>query len=482
MNNPPPDDELSLQQSTIHRIASYVVEARGRRVSGVVRESALKRILDLLCAVGAGASEPGVVAIRATACRYLGSGDIPMWFTGTGSSVVGAAWANSAAASVLDLDDGHRRARGHPGAAVIPVAFAVAAEMGAGLEDLIASIVIGYEVGVSIAAARTTYGTTGTWSSYAVVATAAALRCASCSVVEHALAIAGESAPNSSFMSAPPLSFPTPESSDIKEGIPWSVVTGMLALDLAEGGFTGPRNILDSGLLYRFADVSPLGESLHICNAYYKLYCCCRHVHPPLEATLRLIEQYQLDAKAIEAIDIETYGGALRIANQTCPATLVDVQYSIPYCVALAALAGRESLLPLTIDCLTYEGVSALANKVSLTVDAEIDKQFPARTLARVKIVCGGRRYVSEVTEPRGEAGDSLSWEELKAKYVAATRFHATGAQQEQLLAAVEELRSKADLEPLKACMSTSFENSIARAECLRSSNNMIFGGDNFKD
>ncbi|MEM5439365.1 MmgE/PrpD family protein [Paraburkholderia diazotrophica] len=465
MNHPPHADERSLQQSTVHRVASYVVEARGKRVSGFVRESALKRILDLLCAVGAGAGEPSVVAIRATACKYLGSGDIPMWFTGTGSSVVGAAWANSAAASTLDLDDGHRRARGHPGAAIIPVAFAVAAEIGAGLEELIASIVIGYEVGVTIAAARTTYGTTGTWSSYAVVATAAALRRTPCSVIEHALAIAGESAPNSLFMSAPPLSLPTPESSDIKEGIPWSVVTGMLALDLAEGGFTGPRNILDSGLFYGFADMSPLGESLHICNAYYKLYCCCRHVHPPLEATLRLIEQYQLDAKAIEAIDIETYSGALRIANQTEPASLVDVQYSIPYCVALAALAGRESLLPLTMDCLSYEGVSALANKVSLTVDAEFEKQFPAKTLARVTIVCGGRRYVSQVTEPRGEAGDALSWEELKAKYIAATRLYATGAQQEKLLAAVEELRSKADLEPLKACMTASFENGIARAD-----------------
>ena len=39
-----------------------------------------------------------------------------------------AAFANSAAASALDLDDGHRAAGGHPGAAVIPAVFAVAQE------------------------------------------------------------------------------------------------------------------------------------------------------------------------------------------------------------------------------------------------------------------------------------------------------------------------------------------------------------------
>jgi len=82
--------------------------------------------------------------------------------SGLSSSVIGAAWANSAAASALDLDDGHRLARGHPGAAVIPTAFAVAHETGATLEDIINAIVIGYEVGVTICTARVVYGSTGT--------------------------------------------------------------------------------------------------------------------------------------------------------------------------------------------------------------------------------------------------------------------------------------------------------------------------------
>lgn len=124
-----------------------------------------------------------------------------------------------------------------------------------------------------------------------MVATAPALRGTAADVVEHALAIAGESAPNQLFASAA-AQVPPPEGSDVKEGIPWSVVTGLMALGLAEGGHTGPRNILDSSSHYRFADDLNLGDELHICRTYLKLYACCRHVHAPLDALLALMAEH----------------------------------------------------------------------------------------------------------------------------------------------------------------------------------------------
>ena len=104
------------------------------------------------------------------------AGGSPVWFSGKTSSIVGAAWSNSAAASALDLDDGNRLARGHPGAAVIPTAFSLAAETGASFDDLIKAIVVGYEVGVSVAASRGFYARSGMWSCYGVVAAAGLLR------------------------------------------------------------------------------------------------------------------------------------------------------------------------------------------------------------------------------------------------------------------------------------------------------------------
>ena len=435
----------------VSRIAAYIDAARENPVPEPSRQAAFRCILDLVGAAAAGLSDPGATAVRKTAVSSMGAGCAPIWFSGLASSTIGAAWANSAAASALDLDDGHRLARGHPGAAVIPVAFALAHETGASLEELVNAIVIGYEVGVTIGAARTVYGNTGTWSSYAVVATAAVLRRTPPWLIEHALAIAGESAPNQLFSSAS-AQIPAPEGSDVKEGIPWSVVTGLISLGLAEAGHTGPRNILDSTRHYYFSNDLPLGAMQHIQNSYFKLYACCRHVHAPLDALRQLIDRHTIDVSSITAIDVETYSGALRISNKSRPTHLVDVQYSIPYCLALVALAGSEVLLPLTANALAYEGVTPLAEKVRLSLDPEFDSAFPAKTLARVTIYCADTRFVSDVTTPKGEATDPLSLAELEVKFRAVTGSVSSESEQFELLSAFAALQN-GSLFPLTTCL-----------------------------
>jgi 2-methylcitrate dehydratase PrpD len=443
--------DLDDRTGVVKLIADYIEGARGQRAPEQARQSAFRCIFDLLGAAAAGVDAPGTRAVRTMALATMATGPAPLWFSGRRSSVIGAAWANSAAAAALDLDDGHRLARGHPGAAVIPTAFAVAQETGASLDELISAIVIGYEVGVTVGAARLVYGNTGTWSAYAVVATAAALRRTSVDIIQHALAIAGESAPNQLFASAPAQTS-APEGSDVKEGIAWSVVTGLVALGLAEAGHTGPRNILDSALHYRFPDDLRLGSALHIGQTYFKLYACCRHVHAPLDALRHLIDQHGIDTHGIDAIDVETYSGALRISNQTQPAHLVDIQYSIPYCLALVAVVGPQALLPLTCEALGHDAVTALANKVTLSVDPTIDALFPSQTLARVAVRSGGRRFVSDLTAPEGEATNPLSWEALETKFTAATRMVATATQQGQVLRAINAAHA-GDITALTTCL-----------------------------
>ena len=420
----------------VHEIAAYVEAARQRLAPENELDAASRCILDLLSAAMAGFNERGAAAARTMALSVLVEGGVPVWFDGLSSSVVGAAWANSAASAALDLDDGNRLARGHPGAAVIPTALAVGHETGASWQSILNAIVIGYEVGVSVASARLSYGNTGTWSSYATVATAATLRGTTRDVLAHALAIAGESSPSQAFLSAPAQT-PPPEGSDVKEGIPWSVVTGLVALGLAEAGSTGPRNILDSVHHYRFPATLALGSRGHILNTYFKLYACCRHIHAPLDALLALLDQHHIDPRIISMIEVQTYSGALRLPNTTEPQGVVDVQYSIPYCLALGALVGPSALLPLSEEALGRTEVRDLARKVKMTLDADLDARFPAETLARVIVSCGSQSYASEVTAPRGEASNPLSWTELENKLRAATRLVATKDQQEQLLDAI---------------------------------------------
>ncbi|WEX08966.1 MmgE/PrpD family protein [Chelativorans sp. AA-79] len=67
---------------------------------------------------------------------------------------LGALFSNCAAASALDVDDGHRGAASHPGAAIIPAVLMEAERRPVSREDLLAAIIIGYEVAFRIGEAR----------------------------------------------------------------------------------------------------------------------------------------------------------------------------------------------------------------------------------------------------------------------------------------------------------------------------------------
>lgn len=433
--------------NVVRKLAAYVAAARDRPVDPGAREAACLSILDLVGAAAAGIDAPGTLAAARTVATVFAAGDHPIWFSGARSGLAGAVWCNGTAAAALDLDDGHRLARGHPGAAIIPVAIAAAQEAGASFEALIRAIVIGYEVGVTVGAARRFYANTGMWSGYGVVAALGSLRGTEEVHLAHAFAITGMSAPNQLHVGAGPAQV-FPVGNDMKEGIPWSTVTAVNALLMAEAGATGPINILDSDAHFSLADFDTLGSRRHITRTYFKFQSCCRHVHAPVDALRRLIDEHGLVPRDIDTVEVRTNSGALRLANPVAPANLVDVQFSIPYCLGVAALRGAEALLPLTEDAVGNDDVSAFARKVSLVLDADIERVFPAQTLTEVIVSCGGRRFVSAVMGPRGEASDPPTWDELEDKLRRATRLVGSGETLATLIGALRELR-RGDYHPL---------------------------------
>lgn len=439
---------------TVRRLAAYVVGAGEQALADDIRESACRAVLDLVAAALPGIDAPGPQAVRRVAAATMAGGTLPIWFTGQRAGLTGAVWCNASAAAALDLDDGHRMARGHPGAAIIPAAFAAAEEIGATTEELLRAIVIGYEVGVAIGAARCFYANTGMWSGYGVVAALGALRRTPPDILAHAFAIAGISAPNQLHAGAGPL-FPAQEGNDVKEGIAWSSVTAVNALLLAEARHSGPLALLDQPEHFRLEGlVETLGQQRYIARNYMKFHACCRHVHAPVEALLGLVAEHRLASKDIEAIEVATYAGALRIANRPEPSGFTDIQFSIPYCLALVAIDGPDALLPLTPSAFDRPDVVALARKVSPRLDPELDARFPAETLSRVTVRSNGATLTSPVTAPRGEASAPPSWTELEGKLRQASRFAARPAQQDQLIVACNRLRD-GDHAPLLDALAT---------------------------
>ena len=429
------------------RLAEYVRSLDGRALSEESREAALRCVLDLMAAAAAGAREKGVAATRAVARSEFGGGPAEIWFTSDRSSPTGAVLCNSAAASTLDLDDGYRAARGHPGAAAIPAAMAAAAECDADAAAFLAGIVAGYEIGVRVAIARPGYAPSGAWSPFAAVAAAAAARGTSVDALANAFGIAAQHAP-----ALPGLAGLM--GSDVKEGIPWGAVSGMAALRLAEAGSTGPLHILDQPELFSSARMlEGLGGAPLIGGAYFKPYACCRHLHAPLDAYAKLAEQHAIRPESVTAVEVHTYSGTFNLSNRAEPQDLVEAQYSTPFCVAILALRGREALLPMDAGMLSDPQLRAFAGRVSMHRDPAIEPLFPAQSPARIVVHAAGKRFESPVTMPRGDPADPLSWDELRDKYLTATRFALSPAHQREVLEAVDRLRS-GDLQPLRAAVS----------------------------
>ncbi len=399
-------------------------------------------ILDLVGAAIAGCERASAVAACNMVGPVFGAGNARIWLGAT-SAPGGALLCNVMAATALDIDDGHRAARGHPGAAVIPTALLLADELGATGCDLMNAIICGYDVGVRIAAAQTAEGIrtrqSGRWAAFASAATAGRLLRLEPGRLAHALAIAGVLAPNQLANGSSGYSRMT--GNDVKEGIAWASVLGLTAARLAESGFTGPVDLLDHGDYYDGGRiVGSLGPRWEIADTYFKPYGCCRYIHPALDAYREIAGDDMIGADDIVEIEVQTFAWAGRLANRTDPQTLVDVQYSLPYCMALIAVDGPQALAPLDEGVLGRRELQMLAGKVRISIDPDLDRSFPAQTLARVILRTRTLELVSAVHTPRGEKTRPMDWRTICNKFEIVTRHRLRQQEQRRIIEAVSAL------------------------------------------
>ena len=359
---------------------------------------------------------------------------------------------NAAAACAQDIDDGHRSAGGHPGASIIPASFATAQAANAHGIQLLAAIVIGYEIGVRISASRDmkaidTYST-GRWCGFGAAAAGGWLRGVKKENMAQALAIFGIYAPLQSASAYSGMEHHT------KEGIPWATMTGLSALDMAVAGYRGPLDILDNIHHFNAEKIlHGLGEKWAIEQTYFKPYSCCRWLHAPIECLLELMNQYKLRADQIISVEVYTFKRALKIKNHTHPKNIEGAQYSIPFSMAVAAHEGPDALLPLRASLLSRDDLSNWAERVSLHFDPEAEELFPAMTKARIVLnTCIGRLERS-VHQPFGDPGNPMSSGDLENKFQRIAEMSLSKTRVNAILHGVASL-SNNNLQPLLKALS----------------------------
>ena len=425
---------------------------RTETLPGPSRDMAIRAMSDLMTAAVAGFESPGGRSARRAGERIWGAGPASVWFSSTRATVPGAGFANAAAASMLDLDDGHRAAAGHPGACIIPAVLATAEACGADAERVLTAIALGYEVAIRVAASRDLSCldtlVTGPWCGQGAAAAAAWLRRLPSRQIAQAMAIAGVSAPNLAAVA-----YSREMGNHVKEGIPWATATGLSAVDLAATGFTAPLDLWDNETLYDPTRLTAgLGQDWMIDSTYFKPYGCCRWAHAAIDGLIGLQAETGVRAADIASIRVHTFARALKLNNDLAPETLEAAQYSVPFCLALAAVRGVEALLPLTATALADREVLDLARRVRITIDPALDAMFSRAVPARVELDTTAGRLTRTITDPLGEPGNPMTRSDLATKFTTATDGLIDPGSAALLTRALERL-DVGELQPLLAAL-----------------------------
>ncbi len=400
-------------------ISTFILSYPQQKIPRKTLQTAKLLVLDLIGVLAAATKlEAGLIARNHAVNHWAAGPSAPaarLLFDGRQTSLPGFSFAMATQLDNLDAHDGWQPSRGHAGAALLPAlcAFAEGCEELSG-QDALAAMVVGYEIAYRAAAALHStvedYHTSGAWNSLGCTAMGARLRGLDKTQLRHALGIAEYHSPRSQMMRE--IANPTM----LHDGTGWGAPTGVYAVLVAEDGFKGaPAATIE------FEDAagawSDLEKNWLTTQQYIKPYPICRWAHAPIDAALKLREEYSLTSDMIESVSIETfeYSAALSV---DVPTTTSRAQYAIAWPVAAALARGCVGVDEVLETSFTDAELIALTQKTNTVVDAEIDASFPEHRLARVVITLNdGRILDSGITTASGGPDPQPTEEEVVKKY-----------------------------------------------------------------
>ncbi|MBC3191814.1 MmgE/PrpD family protein [Pseudonocardia sp. C8] len=366
-----------------------------------------------------------------------------------------AAFVNGTLGHSFEYDDAHRASSSHPGSCVVSAALAIGEEDDLTLREVLLGIVAGYEtytrIGVLAAPELLERGNHphAQLAPFGAAAVVAKMRNYDAEQTLHALSIAmSHSAGTTEYTSA---------GGSVKRlhaGI--GTRNGILAAEMAAAGITGPASFLtgSKGYLACFAGratgddaaeaFSP-DRTFEITRLWIKPYCCCGCNHAYLDAARTLSGR----AEDIEAVELGIQAGAdvvvgNRNAHAWAPQTIEQLQYSLPFQVALA-LTGHgngysthhaylDGRLKLTDD----SDVAGVARRITIVPKPELDSGYPGKWVGDITVTyTDGTRESAFVDNPQGTAENPISQDDLDAKFRDLTVERLGAERSEELLRAI---------------------------------------------
>lgn len=403
-------------------------------------------LADTVAAMAAGSAEPELRAIAKKQAHVTANSHAAQLIgLGACSTAEAAAFINGTSGTFLEMDEGNRFSRGHPAVHVIPAALALSQERDASAENFLAAMVVGYEVGSRLGAASQLRGAMhphGTWGT--IGAGAACARVAGMQALDM----------RQTINIAASLTTATSKQTMLEGGLVRNVYAGLsnrnglLALNLAECGFTGerdgPSSLLGKIISESFqpdAVTQGLGQDLHLMRNYFKLHSCCRYNHGTLDAIDQMAATQSLpSAEEIDRIEVVTYHLAAEL-NDPAPNNTLAAKFSVPFAVATRIVNNSSALSSFTWDAVRNPHTLALAQRVSVLHDPAMSARLPNERPATVTLYLkDGSSRTGQAGVNRGDDASPYTLEELRQKFMNLTSRIWPTAHCENLLQATLDL------------------------------------------
>ena len=412
-----------MTKTLAERFAEYAVGLRFEDLPAAVVHEVKRRVIDSLgCAFGAWDAEPCAIA-RRVASRF--SGDATVWGTRHKAPPDWAAFANGCLVRYLDYNDTYlSKEPAHP-SDNIPAALAVAEMKGARGRDLIAAIVLAYEIQCRLcdaASIRARGWDHVTYGAFSTALAAAKLMKIDIERTRHAVNIAGV---NSAAL----------RQARVGELSHWKGCAfanaarhGVFAAMLAREAMTGPSPIFDGEKGFEKLVSGPLdvvlpGDDFMILKTSIKFWPAEYHSQSAIEAALRLRKQIR-GVDEIGSVLIQSHDAAVDIIGSEPekwrPTSRETADHSLPYIVAVALADGEVTERQFEPKRSGDPKLLDLVQRVKVERYAELTARYPESVGNIVTLkTSDGRTLTERVDSPHGSAMNPLADAEIEDKFLA---------------------------------------------------------------
>ena len=410
-------------ESVVKKFANFIEKSADIEIPNATLHSAKLIVADCLGAIVGGMAEPEIRMLAES------KGDNVFEILDGTKRVADEtiSFLFGMAGTVLEMDEGHQFAKGHPGMHIFPALLAAARNREFSGEEFLRAFIIGYDVGARIGLAsnlNTNMHPHGTWGGLGAAAGLAVMNKMNAQEASEYLNIVSS------------LTLATSRKTMLEGATVRNSYAGVsnkmahVGLMLLKAGFTGEqdgiKSIFGSVVSNKFNDKSAvelLGKRFEVSRNYFKLHACCRYNHAALDALWKIIEQHSevKNINQIEKIEVQSYNLAAELKDKN-PRNVLACKFSVPFAIATTLANLDSGVLSFTEHMRTNKNIQNLCQKVTIVEDTNMTGKLPNLRPANVYIQMeNGSTFKAQVTTNKGDWQDPYSEEELKQKFISLT-------------------------------------------------------------